>query len=154
MSFVSTNGVSFVMFKPLSILMILTLIFQTGCYNTYSVSVDEFKKIQEADGASFKKITTEDGQEITITENSRVGITDLNGVYYPVSPFNFTLNEMQLVAPDDDIIIPRQAIQQTNIKLVSPSDTALLIGGVALVLVGAAVGVILSTPECEGAFCQ
>ena len=40
--------------------MIMALIFQTGCYNTYSVSMDEFKKIQEADGASFKTIKTED----------------------------------------------------------------------------------------------
>lgn len=134
--------------------MIMTLIFQTGCYNTYSVSMDEFRKIQEADGASFKKIQTEDGLEITVTENSRVGVTDVNGQYYSVSPFNFTLNNMQLVAPDDDILMPTKAIEQTNIKLVNPTDTALLIGGVALALVGTALGVILATPDCTGQFCQ
>lgn len=142
------------MCKPLSIIMIMALIFQTGCYNTYSVSMDEFKKIQEADGASFKTITTEDGTEITVTENSRVGVTDINGKYSSISPFNFTLNNMQLVAPDDDILMPTKSIKQTNIKLVNPTDTAMLIGGVALVLIGTAVGVILSTPECEGQFCQ
>ncbi|MAA78861.1 MAG: hypothetical protein CL916_06340 [Deltaproteobacteria bacterium] len=142
------------MCKPLSIIMIMALIFQTGCYNTYSVSMDEFKKIQEADGASFKTVTTEDGVEITVTENSRVGVTDINGKYYSVSPFNFTLNNMQLVAPDDDILMPTKAIEQTNIKLVNPTDTAMLIGGVALVVIGAAIGVIVSTPDCEGQFCQ
>ena len=142
------------MCKPLSILMIMTLIFQTGCYNTYSVSMDEFRKIQEADGASFKTVKTEDGTEITVTENSRVGVTGVNGKYYSVSPFNFTLNNMQLVAPDDDILISTKEIGQANIKLVNPTDTAMLIGGVALVLIGTAVGVILATPECEGQFCQ
>ena len=140
--------------RPLPILMILTLIFQTGCYNTYSVSMDEFKKIQEADGAEFKLIKTEDGQEITITENSRVGVSDINGRYYPISPFNFTINNTQLVAPDEDLLLQTKAIEDTNVKLVDPTNTALLIGSVAVVLIGAAVGVSLATPECTGQFCQ
>ena len=140
--------------RPLPIPMILTLIFQTGCYNTYSVSMDEFKKIQEADGAEFKLIKTEDGQEITITENSRVGVSDINGRYYPISPFNFTINNTQLVAPDEDLLLQTKAIEDTNVKLVDPTNTALLIGSVAVVLIGAAVGVSLATPECTGQFCQ
>lgn len=140
--------------RPLPILMILTLIFQTGCYNTYSVSMDEFKKIQEADGAEFKLIKTEDGKEITITENSRVGVKDINGRYYPISPFNFTINSTQLVAPDEDLLLSSKAIEDANVKLVDPTNTALLIGGVAIVLIGAAVGVSLATPDCTGQFCQ
>ena len=84
------------MSKSLSILMIITLIFQTGCYNIYTVDFDEFKKIQEADGASFKTIVTDDGQSITVTENSRVGVTDVNGKFFPISPFNFPIPPMFL----------------------------------------------------------
>ena len=40
--------------KPLSILMILLLTLQTGCYNTYTVKMDEFRKIQESDEDSTK----------------------------------------------------------------------------------------------------
>ena len=140
--------------RPLPILMILTLIFQTGCYNTYSVSMDEFKKIQEADGAEFKLIKTEDGQEITITENSRVGVSDINGKYYSISPFNFTINNTQLVSPDEDLLLPTKAIEDANVKLVDPTNTALLIGSVAVVLIGAAIGVSVATPDCTGQFCQ
>jgi hypothetical protein len=142
------------MSKPLSILMIMALIFQTGCYNIYTVDMDEFKKIQEADGATFKTIKTDDGQEITITDNSRVGVTDLNGKYLSITPFNFTVNKMQLISPDDDILMPRGQIQEANVKLVDPTNTALLIGGVALALVGAAIGISLATPDCTGQFCQ
>ena len=83
--------------KPLSILMILLLTLQTGCYNTYTVKMDEFRKIQESDEDSFKTIKTDDGQEITITENSRIGVTDISGTYYPISPFNFTNDNLRYV---------------------------------------------------------
>ena len=140
--------------KPLSILMILLLTLQTGCYNTYTVKMDEFRKIQESDEDSFKTIKTDDGQEITITENSRIGVTDTSGKYYPISPFNFTLNQRQLVAPDDDLLISTKRIKNTNVKLINPTTTTLLIVGAALTLVGAAVGITVATPECTGDFCQ
>lgn len=135
--------------QALSTLMILTMVFQTGCYNTYTVKMDEFRKIQESDEDSFKNIKTEDGQEITITENSRVGVTDINGRYYPISPFNFTLNQRQLVAPDDDLLLSTRQIKNTNVKLINPTNTTLLIVGSALALAGAAIGIILATPECD-----
>ena len=140
--------------KPLSILMILLLTLQTGCYNTYTVKMDEFRKIQESDGDSFKTIKTDDGQEITITENSRIGVTDTAGQYYAISPFNFTLNKRQLVAPDDDLLISTRQIKNTNVKLINPTNTTLLIVGATLALVGAAIGITVATPECTGDFCQ
>lgn len=135
--------------KSLSTLMVTMLIFQTGCYNTYTVPMDEFRKIQESDEDSFKTIKTGDGKEITITENSRVGVTDKSGQYYPISPFNFTLNQRQLVAPDDDLLLSVRQIEQTNVKLINPTNTTLLIVGSTLALVGAAVGIILATPKCD-----
>ena len=140
--------------KPLSILMILLLTLQTGCYNTYTVKMDEFRKIQESDEDSFKTIKTDDGQEITITENSRIGVTDISGTYYPISPFNFTLNQRQLVAPDDDLLISTKQIKNTNVKLINPTNTTLLIVGAAVALVGAAIGITVATPKCTGDFCQ
>ena len=140
--------------KPLSILMILLLTLQTGCYNTYTVKMDEFRKIQESDGDSFKTIKTDDGQEITITENSRIGVTDTAGQYYAISPFNFTLNKRQLVAPDDDLLISTRQIKNTNVKLINPTNTTLLIVGATLALVGAAIGITVATPDCTGDFCQ
>lgn len=140
--------------KPISVLMALLILCQTGCYNTYNVNVEEFKQIQETDGASFKVIKTEDDQEITITENSRIGVTDKSGRYYPISPFNFTLNTLQLVAPDEDLLLTTREIESTNVKLIDPLNTTILIAGSAAVLIGAAVGIYLLTPECTGDFCS
>lgn len=140
--------------KPIPVLMVFLILFQTGCYNTYNVSVEEFRKIQEADGATFKVIKTESGSEITITENSRVGVTTTSGQYRAISPFNFTLNKLQLVAPDDDLIMMASQIESTNVKLIDPLNTTLLIAGSAVVLVGAAVLIYVLTPECTGDFCS
>lgn len=140
--------------RPLPLLMSFMMIFQFGCYNTYTVNMDELKKVQESDGATFKVIETEDGQQVTITENSRVGVIDNSGQYYPISPFNFTLSELQLVAPDEDLLLPRPAIETANIKLIDPTNTSLLVGGTVLGLVAAMVVVFLSPDKCEGDFCQ
>ena len=128
--------------------------FQVGCYNTYTISLDELRQVQESDGASFKALKTEDGRTITVTENSRLGIVDANNQYIAISPFNFTISDIQLVAPDEDRIIPNSQIKSATIKQINPTNTTILVAGTLAILVGAAVGVILSAPECEGDFCQ
>lgn len=134
--------------RPLSALVSLIAAMQFGCYNTYTVSMDELKKVQESDGASFKSIETESGRQVTVTENSRVGVTTVDGVYHPISPFNFTLSELQLVAPDEDLLLARPQIDQANIKLIDPTMTAVLVGSVAAALIGGLVYIMLNPSEC------
>ena len=129
-------------------------ILQVGCYNTYTVSLDELRNIQESDGESFKSINTTEGGQLTVTENSRVGIVDNTGSYRPISPFNFTIGNTQLVAPDDDLLIATAQIQEANIKIIDPTNTLLVVGGSLLAVVGAAAAMILLAPDCEGKFCN
>jgi hypothetical protein len=143
--------------SPLSALVSLIAATQLGCYNTYTVSMDELKTVQESDGATFKSIETESGMKVTITENSRVGVTTVDGVYHPISPFNFTLSELQLVAPDEDLLLARPQIANANIKLIDPTMTTVLVGGVALALIGGLVAIMLNPSECDPAkdpFCK
>jgi hypothetical protein len=143
--------------RPLSALVSLIAAMQLGCYNTYTVSMDELKKVQESDGAAFKSIETESGLQVTITENSRVGVKTVDGVYHPISPFNFTLSELQLVAPDEDLLLARPQIEEANIKLIDPTTTTALVGGVAVALIGGLVAIMLNPSKCdssENPFCQ
>ena len=135
-------------------LIISLLTLQTGCYNTYSVKLKEFQKIQESYDASFKIVQTTNDISVTITENSRVGVTSKSGRYYPISPFNFSVNENQLVAPDEDLLLEMKDIESMNVKIINPTSTSLLVAGVAVALIGAAVGITLATPDCSGNFCN
>lgn len=139
--------------RPLPILMSLMMIFQFGCYNTYTVSMDELKTIQESDGATFKSIKLSDDREVTVTENSRIGIVDIEGEYYPISPFNFTISDLQLVAPDEDLLLSRKQIDHANIKLIDPTMTTILVGGTVLALVASVLVVVLTPDQCTGEFC-
>ena len=140
--------------KSLSLCLIVALLsFQTGCYNTYSVNLEEFQKIQESYDTSFKTIKTKSNIEVQINENSRVGVTSKSGRYYPISPFNFSINPNQLVAPDEDLLLEMSEIESMNVQLINPTMTTLLVVGAATLLVGAAVGITLATPECTGEFC-
>ena len=140
--------------KPLSLLLVLSLLtLQTGCYNKYSVKLEEFQKIQESYDASFKEVKTTNNVSVTITENSRVGVTSKSGRYYSISPFNFSVNQNQLVAPDEDLLLEMKDIESMNVKVIDPTSTTLLLAGAVVALVGAAIGITLATPECTGDFC-
>ena len=141
-------------FKTLISLVTLISFLQIGCYKTYNLNLDELKKVQESDGATFKALNTEDGQSLTVTENSRVGVIDKKNIYYPISPFNFTISDRQLVAPDEDLLLMRSQIKAANIKLIDPTNTIILVTSTLAVLVGAAIAITLSGDECQGDFCQ
>jgi archaellum component FlaF (FlaF/FlaG flagellin family) len=143
------------MFKKAITLCLISslIILPTGCYNTYSVELKEFQKIQESYDASFKTIKTKNNISVQITENSRVGVTNKSGTYYPISSFNFSVDANQLIAPDEDLLLEMNDIESMNVRLINPTTTTLLIVGAAAALVGAAIGITLATPECTGDFC-
>lgn len=133
--------------RVLSVLSVgLLLSLQLGCYNTYQISWEELGKLQEGGSESAVEVTTAEGEPVSITANSRIGVTDTEGVYHPVSAFNFTMTETQLVAPDEDLLLGRSQIETGNVKQVSGSKTALLVAaGVAIL----AAGVVYVTVTAE-----
>lgn len=133
--------------KLFSLLLAVGLTAQIGCYNTYNVTLDELAKAQEGGSAGTVKITTEEGEEVVVTQNTKLGITDSSGDYLAISPFNFTLTAGQLVAPDEDLLIGRDAIQTGNVKVVSGGKTVLIVALGLGAVVGGALVVLLTADE-------
>lgn len=120
---------------------------QIGCYNTYSVSLEELEKVQEGGQTSAVPLKTAEGEEAVVTENTKIGVTSTDGAYYPISPFNFTLTRGQLVAPDEDTLLARDQIATGNVKLVSGTKTALLVAAGVAAIVGAGLAITLTAEE-------
>jgi len=129
---------------------LVALSSQAACYNTYNVSLDELGRAQEGGITSAVSMKTSEGQDIVVTENSKIGVTDKQGTYHPVSPFNFTLTAGQLVAPDEDKILAREQIETGNVKQISRVKTSLIVTAGVLAAAGLGVFVVLTAPEKKG----
>ena len=136
--------------KCTAVLMTVFMVAQVGCYNTYNLSLEELGKAQEGGTAEAGKVKAVTGEEIVVTRNTKIGVTDRNGAYLPVSPFNFTLSRNQLIAPDEDLLIAVPNIETGNVKQISGGKTALLVAGGVLAIVGAAAWVTLTAEEEKG----
>lgn len=157
----------------------LLLAGQLGCYNTYKISWDEMAKLQEGgdnavvrvkinDGtaASAPVAETAEGAEqpaeqasaptgepgegmIDVTANTKIGVTEKDGSYHQISPFNFTMTQQQLVAPDEDLLLLRSEIETGNVKQVSGTKTALLVAAGVAILAGGVIYVVSSAEEAD-----
>jgi hypothetical protein len=128
----------------------LALATQAGCYNTYNITLDELGKVQEGGSASAVTVTTAETEQIVVTENTKIGVTDKDGTYHPISPFNFTMTTNQLVAPDEGEILMREQIETGNVKQISGLKTGLLVAAGVAALGALGVFVIVSAPKNEG----
>lgn len=132
--------------KVLATLLVAGLT-QVGCYNTYNVSLDEMAKAQEGGSSAAVSIDTEAGEKIVISENTKLGVTTVDGTYHAVSPFNFTLTKAQLVAPDEDLLLSRGEIETGNVRQVSSGKTTMLVVGGVVALLGAALVIGLTAED-------
>ncbi len=138
------------MLRKLIAISLIVLVTQIGCYNTYNVALDELAKAQEGGSLAAVKIKTEAGQDVVVTENTKIGVTDKSGVYHAVSPFNFTMSQNQLIAPDEDFLISKSEIESGNVKLVSGTKTALVVLSGFAAVIGGALYVTLTAEEEKG----
>lgn len=133
--------------RALAALLALLMTAQFGCYNTYNVTLDELGKAAEGGRDAAVTINTEGGEEVVVTENSRIGVTDSDGIYHPVSPFNFTITPGQLVAPDEDLLLARSEISSGNVKVISGTKTTLLVSAAVIAVLGVGLTVALTAPD-------
>lgn len=128
----------------------LALATQAGCYNTYNISLDELGKVAEGGTTNAVTVTTAESEQVVVTENSKIGVTDKTGEYHAISPFNFTMTPNQLVAPDENEILTRDQIETGNVKQISGTKTALLVAAGLAAAAGLGVYVVLSAPKDKG----
>jgi len=138
------------MMRKLVAVLLVTGLANIGCYNTYNVSMDEMAKLQEGGQSSAVKVATNEGTDVVVTENTKIGVTMEGGRYVAISPFNFTLAGGQLVAPDEDRLLSAAQIQTGNVKEVSGTKTALLVAGAVAVLVGVGLAITLTAEDRKG----
>ena len=139
------------MMRRLLAFVLAVMFCQYGCYNTYNVPISELAKAQEGGEAAAVEFETEAGDVIAVSKNTKIGVLDENGELLPISPFNFTLGRAQLIAPDEDLLISRNAIQSGYVKQVSTGKTVLLVVLGLGAIIGGGLFVAL-TAEPEKAF--
>jgi len=146
----------------------------TGCYNSFRVPSDEFRKLQSAqavaeDGKLEGKITGEERtklvaraenesvfvksekeETVRVARETKLFVRSEGGRRYQVTPFNFSMVSSQLVASDRDYLLPLNEIQSFEIDHMSTGKTIFLtslgvIGGVAAIVVIIATAGVKST---------
>ncbi|MSP93074.1 MAG: hypothetical protein EXR79_14950 [Myxococcales bacterium] len=156
--------------RPTAMLLLVSLLASAGCYNTYMVPQDEFRKLQSRaaiaeDGKLEGKITreeltrlqslgendavavTSERQElVSVNRDTRIYVRSQFGRRYPLTPFNFSMVSSQLVASDRDTLVPLADLKAFEVDHLSTPKT------VAMVAVGAvaAAGLIAFIIQTAG----
>ncbi|TXD37574.1 hypothetical protein FRC98_07745 [Lujinxingia vulgaris] len=117
------------------------------------------------DGQALAQAAAEPGVEETATD---AGAQDPNCIVVPVStvnaltvlttdgtrervtPFNFVMDDVQLVSPEYDLLIELDNVDGAEVREFSTWKTVATIAGVSLVAVGTFVGISLVAPDEQG----
>ncbi|MSQ83953.1 MAG: hypothetical protein EXR77_13905 [Myxococcales bacterium] len=136
----------------------------SGCYNTYVVPQEEFRKLQSTTALSedgqlqekYKDNTDEFGkllnrsevdivvvqsaksEQVGVGRDTRLYVRTDGGRRYQLTPFNFSMASSQLVASDRDTLLPLSTLKAYEVDLLSTGKTVLMIA----VAVGGAAGFI------------
>jgi hypothetical protein len=130
----------------LALLLVLTLC-QFGCYNTYRVALPELSKAQEGGQTAAVQLETASKEKVAVSKNTKIGVIDTDGKLNPISPFNFTLSKNQLIAPDEDLLVPRSAIESGYVKQISTGKTLLVVLTGLGAIVGGGLYIMLTAEE-------
>ena len=117
----------------------------TGCFNTYSLTRDEFAKLQRPDEVP-QVVTSKSGTPLQVNRETGLFVRSLGGRRYPVTAFNFKLTASQLVASDRDTLLMTSELDSYEADLLSTGKTASLIAGG----LGAVVALIVITIATAG----
>ena len=109
----------------------------TGCYNTYTISSDELKKLQSGQETSKVEVVSSEGETVEISAETPLEVTLVGGDSYRITPFNFLLSDQQLVSPDYDLLLSAKNVEGAQIREISYGKTFGLVGGVVAVVAGA-----------------
>ncbi len=157
--------------RPTALLALLTLLAAslTGCYNTYRVPADEFRKLQSAGAviedqklasvispeeiSALEKrgendlvtVVDDKTEKVGVNRDTRLFVRSEGGRRYQVTAFNFSMASSQLVASDRDYLLPLSEVKSFEVDHLSTGKTVVLIGAGALVAAGLIVGIIVAS---------
>jgi hypothetical protein len=156
-------------FGPVSLALVATLGLSTaGCYNTYQVPQDEFRKLQSknainSDGRLQEKVAPDDfaklqnrgendpvvvesdkSDKVAVGRDTKVFVRSQGGRRYQLTTFNFDMSKSQLVASDRDTLLPLADIKAYEVDLLSTGKTVTMIS-VGVLGVAGFVAVLIAT---------
>jgi len=105
----------------------------TGCFNTYRLTQEEFARLQSTEEIPLT-VEASSGDMLLVERDTPIFVRSVGGRRYPVTPFNFSMTQSQLVASDRDTLLALAELESYEVDMFSETQTILLIaGGIAIV---------------------
>lgn len=125
----------------------ILLFLSAACYNTYYISRDQLATLQTSE-ESRATVTSVEGEEVVVEQDSRLAVRSDGGLRYPVTPFNFKLTSSQLVASDRDTLVALTDLrEEAEVQHLSTWKTVGLISLGVAAAAGLIVGLVLTGGE-------
>lgn len=157
--------------RPTALLTVLALATGSlsGCYNTYRVPSDEFRKLQSVmavnedqklqekippqDLEALQKrgendlvtVTDDSNEKVGVNRDTRLFVRSEGGRRYQVTAFNFSMASSQLVASDRDYLLPLSDVKSFEVDHLSTGKTVVVISAGVLVAAGLIVAIVTSS---------
>lgn len=114
-----------------------------GCFNTYRVSSDEYRKLQTNEEVP-RTIKGQGGEAVLVERTTNIFVRSVGGRRYPITPFNFKMTGSQLVASDRDTLLSLGEISEYEVDHLSTPLTVGIISAAAILAGGLITYTILS----------
>lgn len=161
--------------RPTAILALAALVSASlsGCYNTYRVPADEFRKLQSAGAviedqklasvispeevSALEKrgendlvtVTDDKNEKVGVNRDTRLFVRSEGGRRYQVTAFNFSMASSQLVASDRDYLLPLSEVKSFEVDHLSTGKTVVLVSAGVIVATGLIVGIIVASGKAS-----
>lgn len=122
---------------------------QLACYNAYTISTSELEKLQSGNIAEYVVVESDEGP-VSVRATTPIAVETTDGQRYNVTPFNFSLSESQLVAPDYDLLLARDSVSGARVSEFSKGKTIGLVLGAVAAAAGSFVAITVLAGSDEG----
>lgn len=136
--------------STLLVLPLVVFALLQGCYSGYAVKSEDLSKIQSGVEDRAAVLATVGGGEVIVTEGTAIQVVDHDGLSYKLQPYTFKTTASQLVAPEQDLVLPLGTIDRVEVRKLNALGT---VGLFALgVAAGAAIviGIVATAGEDTG----
>lgn len=134
----------------LLLLPTLLLALTQGCYSGYAVKPDDLAKIQSGAESHAVKLATVDGDEVEVTEGTALEVVDRDGLTYRLQPYSFKMTASQLVAPEQDLVLPLGTIDRAEVRKLNALGTVGLFAVGVAAAASIVVGIVATAGEDTG----
>jgi hypothetical protein len=136
------------MLKRMAGSLTILLFLSAACYNTYYISREQLKELQTAEKGDREVVKSVDGEEVVVERDTGLAVRSEGGRKYPITPFNFSVTQTQLVASDRDTLLALSELRdEAEVQHLSTWKTVGLISLGVAAAAGLVVGLVLTGGE-------